>query len=237
VSNVTDAVVKEYFESLGYLVFQPHKHAMAARAGAGDEAVDLVVTNPSVAEHRLPSEFVWDTADLRSVRSAAVGVVGWHTDRIYAANIENTPEILRFVQPAALRFSARVLGSEVFARVLCLPALPASGELKQKTIDFLRSGGIDGVIPFRAMLLELIRRVETNRNYEKSDVLQVIRLMKNYDLVNVGQMELFDKKRAAPAVRQQKTRRAKAPETPAAPPPAEDTPPAQSEGQGKQSDA
>jgi hypothetical protein len=230
VANVTDAVVKEYFESLGYLVFQPHKHAMAARSGTGDEAVDLVVTNPSVAEHRLPADFVWDTADLRTVRSAVVGVVGWHTDRIYAANIENTPEILRFVQPPALRFSSRVLGSEVFAKVLCLPALPASGELKQKTIGFLRSGGIDGVIPFRAMLLELVRRVETNRNYEKSDLLQVIRLMKNYDLVNVGQMDLFDKKRTAPAGKQQKARRAKAPEPSLVPPPTEDAPPAQADG-------
>lgn len=212
-SNVTDAVVKEYFEALGYLVCQPHKHTMASRSGGGEESVDMVVTNPSVAEHRLPDGFVWGTTDLQTVRAAVVGVVGWHTDRIYAANIESTPEIMRFVRPAALRFAARALGTDVFAKVLCLPALPASGELKQKTIEFLKSGGIDGVIPFRAMLLELLKRVETNRNYEKSDVLQVIRLLKNYELVNTGQMELFDRKRVSQAARPARLRQPKVEKT------------------------
>jgi hypothetical protein len=201
VANVTDDVVKEYFEAVGYLVSQPHKHAIVARTKTGEEDVDLVIERPSVAEHRLPENFVWDTADLRCVRAAVVGVRGGHTERIYAADVEHSPDILRFVQPAALRFAAGVLGTQTFARVLCLPALAASGELKQKTINFLKSGGVDGVIPFRTMLLELVRRVETNRNYEKSDVLQVIRLMKNYDLVNVGQMELFLKRHAPTAGR------------------------------------
>ncbi len=195
-ANVTDAVVKEYFEAIGYLVSQPHKHAIAARSKTGEEDIDLVVVNPAVTEHRLPENFVWDTADLRGVRAAVVGVHGWHTERIYAADAENSRDMLRFVQPAALRFAAGVLGTQAFAKVLCLPALAASGELKQKTINFLKSGGVDGIIPFRTMLLELVRWVETNRNYEKSDLLQVIRLMKNYDLVNVGQMELFQKRRA-----------------------------------------
>lgn len=205
-ANVTDAVVKEYFEAIGYLVSQPHKHAIAARSKTGEEDIDLVVVNPAVTEHRVPENFVWDTADLRGVRAAVVGVRGWHTERIYATDVENSPDLLRFVQPAALRFAAGVLGTQTFARVLCLPALAASGELKQKTINFLKSGGVDGVIPFRTMLLELVRWVQTNRNYEKSDLLQVIRLMKNYDLVNVGQMELFQKRAAIGGRKRKKTR-------------------------------
>ena len=36
-------------------------------------------------------------------------------------------------------------------------------------------------------------RVQTNKNYEKSDLLQIIRLMKNYDLIKDDQLELWQK--------------------------------------------
>ena len=79
--------------------------------------------------------------------------------------------------------------------ILCLPRLPASGELKEKSMDTLRQKGIDGVISFGTMLGELIYRVDTHRNYEKSDLLQIIRLLKNYDFIADSQMDLFAKKR------------------------------------------
>lgn len=44
------------------------------------------------------------------------------------------------------------------------------------------------------MLAELIDRVDVNRNYEESDLLQVIRLLKNYDFVRSKQMDLFEKR-------------------------------------------
>jgi hypothetical protein len=51
------------------------------------------------------------------------------------------------------------------------------------------------VIPFRTMLTDLVARVEANRNYQKSDLLQVIRILKNYDFFKEPQMELFKAKR------------------------------------------
>ena len=34
-------------------------------------------------------------------------------------------------------------------------------------------------------------RTEANRNYQKSDLLQVIRILKNYELIREPQLELF----------------------------------------------
>jgi hypothetical protein len=50
---------------------------------------------------------------------------------------------------------------------------------------------VDGIISFRSMLLDLLDRVEINRNYGKSDTLQVMRILKNYDLLTDSQMDLF----------------------------------------------
>lgn len=54
---------------------------------------------------------------------------------------------------------------------------------------------MDAVIPFRTMLADLVTRTEANRNYQKSDLLQTIRILKNYDFFKEPQMELFKTRR------------------------------------------
>ena len=73
-----------------------------------------------------------------------------------------------------------------------IPALPTSGDARQQSIDLLHSKGIDAVVPFRTMLSDLIEHIEVNRNYQKSDLLQIIRILKNYDLFAPPQLELFE---------------------------------------------
>jgi len=58
---------------------------------------------------------------------------------------------------------------------------------------------VDAIISFRAMLLDLIEMVEVNRNYGKSDALQVIRLLKNYGLIKDAQMDLSGLRERPPA--------------------------------------
>ena len=73
-----------------------------------------------------------------------------------------------------------------------VPALPSGTEARQQSIEVLRAKGIDSVIAFRTMLAGLINHIEVNRNYQKSDLLQIIRILKNYDLFAPPQLELFD---------------------------------------------
>jgi len=76
-----------------------------------------------------------------------------------------------------------------------VPALPQQAEAREESIALLRDKGIDGVIPFWIMLSELLEGVQVNRNYQKSDVLQVLRILKNYEFIKEPQMELFGKRR------------------------------------------
>jgi hypothetical protein len=194
-SAVNESIVREYFESLGYLVSQPRKYTVPGRQKKADEEVDLVVLNPRVKEHTVPDHLVWTGEDLKTISRAIVGIRGWHTERFYASRFEQSPDIVRFAESGSVRFAGKILGNDAMAKILCLPKLPASGELQAKTMDVLRRKGIDGVISFGTMLADLILRVDTNKNYEKSDVLQVIRLLKNYDFLKDSQLEFFGKKR------------------------------------------
>jgi len=45
--------------------------------------------------------------------------------------------------------------------------------------------------PCLATFGDLIEQIEVNRNYQKSDLLQVIRILKNYDFFREPQLELF----------------------------------------------
>ncbi|MFH0953454.1 MAG: hypothetical protein V1873_03900 [Verrucomicrobiota bacterium] len=194
-SAVSEWIVREYFESLGFLVRQPRKYQVAARAKQVAEEIDLLVLNPAVAEHQVPEALVWGAAELKHISRAIIGVRGWHTERFSPAVIGLSPEIFRFAETTAVKNVAREFGPGPIAKVLCLPDLPSAGPLKDKALGLFKEGGIDGVILFRTMLLELAAHVDINRNYEKSDLLQILRLLKNYDLLKGPQMDLFTKKR------------------------------------------
>jgi hypothetical protein len=101
-------------------------------------------------------------------------------------------EILRFVEPKVFQKAARAFGADgAPTKVLVVPELPQDLVVREQSIELLQARGVDAVIPFRVMLTDLIGRVEVNRNYQKSDLLQVIRILKLYGYFKESQLELF----------------------------------------------
>ena len=78
-SAVSEWIVREYFESLGFLVRQPRKYQVSARPKQVEEEIDLLVVNPSVTEQNLSEAALWGAADLKHVSRAIVGVRGWQS--------------------------------------------------------------------------------------------------------------------------------------------------------------
>jgi hypothetical protein len=173
------------------MVSQPCKYVTPGRSRKAEQDIDLVIAHPHAREHRLAERIVWSTDDLKTVARAVVGVRGWHTDRFYAATFDQAPEILRFAGQEGRRAAAAILGGEPVAAIICLPELPASGELREKALAALKARGIDGVLSFRTMLTELLASVKVNQNYERSELLQTLRILKNYKLLREPQLELF----------------------------------------------
>ena len=195
-SAVSETVVREYFEMLGFLVTQPRKYMVPGRPKTPDEEVDLIVSNPRCPGHVIAPEMVWGATEVKGIARAVVGVRGWHSERFYASTFEQTPDILRFAQEESVQFASSIVGPGPIAKILCLPKLPASEDLKAKVVTALRESGIDGVLSFRTVLADLVSWIDSNRNYEKSDLLQTIRMLKNYDLIKDPQLELFDPTRS-----------------------------------------
>jgi hypothetical protein len=193
-SSVSETIVREYFELNEFLVRQHRKYI--AQTKREEDDIDFFVLNPHAATRDGDLPFVLAAADLKFIERAIVVVKGWHTETFSSARLASTPEIFRFVGTKVFQQAARVFGENgAPLKILVIPALPQNEQARAESIALLRAKGIDAVLPFRTMLADLVSKTEVNRNYQKSDLLQVIRILKNYDLLKDPQLELFKPKR------------------------------------------
>ena len=193
-SAVSETIVREYFELNAFLVRQHRK--FIAQTKREDDDIDFFVLNPRPQSPTAEPPFVLTSPDLAFIERAIVVVKGWHTETFSSSRLASTPEIFRFVGTKVFQQAAKVFGEHAApTKILVVPALPHEAKARDESIALLRAKGVDAVIPFRTMLADLVARTEVNRNYQKSDLLQVIRILKNYDFFKEQQLELFKPKR------------------------------------------
>ena len=193
-SAVSETIVREYFELHEFLVRQHRKYIVQTKREEDD--IDFFVLNPKPQKREGEPPFVLTSPDLTFIERAIVVVKGWHTETFSSARLASTPEIFRFVEPKVFQQATRAFGKDSTPlKILVVPALPHGLPARDESIALLRSKGVDAVIPFRTMLTDLVAHIEVNRNYQKSDLLQIIRILKNYDFFKEPQLELFKSKR------------------------------------------
>jgi hypothetical protein len=205
-SAIDEGIVREYFEQNGFLVRQVRKYQVQARRKTGDEEVDLVVYNPAFVRSARKPDFFLFASELVHVHRAIVVVKGWHTGKFTPTMLKSSPEIFRFLEENVLKEVARIFPVDAdepgnapdVTKILVLPSLPTAEPFRSQSVAMLKEHGIDGIISFRSMLLDIIERVEINKSYGKSDTLQVIRILKNYDLLKDGQLDLIAERFAGP---------------------------------------
>jgi hypothetical protein len=208
-SAIDEGIVREYFEQNGFLVRQGRKYQVSARHKTGAEEVDLMVFNPAWQRGARKPGFFLFSNELPFVRQAVVAVKGWHSGVFTPNMLKSSPEIFGFLEDKVLKDVTRFFPPAVaddpaggFTKILVLPSLPTAEPFRSQSVELLKEKGIDAIISFRAMLLDLLDKVEVNQNYTKSDTLQVMRILKNYDLLKDAQLDLL-------AERQSTTRKTK----------------------------
>jgi hypothetical protein len=202
-SAIDEGIVREYFEQNGFLVRQARKYQVSARKKTGDEEIDLVVYNPAWRRGSRRPDFFLFSSELAMVHKAIVAVKGWHTGVFTPATLKSSPEIFRFLEENVLKEVTRFFPEEppedagVLTKILVLPSLPTAEPFRSQSVELLKAHGIDAIISFRSMLLDILDKIEINQNYSKSDTLQVMRILKNYDLLKEAQLDLLSE-RATP---------------------------------------
>src|SRR3954463_5550978 len=179
---VSETIVREYFELHGFLVRQHRKFVARNRNADDEDEVDFFVLNPQPQPRPAELPFVLTSVELGFVNRAIVVVKGWHTETFSTARLTNTPEIFRFVEPKVFQRAAKAFSPDgALLKILVVPSLPHSAQARSETITLLRSKGVDAVIPFQTILSDLVKETDVSRNFQKSDLLQIIRILKKYD--------------------------------------------------------
>jgi len=198
--SVSESIVREFFELHGFLVRQPRKHLH--RSSREQDEADFLVVNPQPASAPAAPAFILEPEDLPALARALVVVKGYHTDTFGPGRLTQRPKIFRFVSDSVVRQATRELGDgPPLTRILVVPALPQAQDARRRSIEVMRANGVDATISFPTILADLFRRVEVNRDYQKSDLLQILRILKNYGLLRDPQLELFKPSRGARGVR------------------------------------
>jgi hypothetical protein len=132
------------------------------------------------------------------VQKAVIAVKGWHTGVFTPTMLKSSPEIFSFLEQKVLKEAERFFPPHAAdeagsppTKVLVLPSLPTAEPFRSQSVELLKMRGVDAIISFRAMLLDLLEKIEINQNYTKSDTLQVMRILKNYDLLKDTQLDMF----------------------------------------------
>lgn len=204
-ADVSIALVREFFEESGFLVKINRKYIPIGRTRTQSAEIDLAVINPvrdkvsngvnPKPESGKPESFIISPNDLKKIPRAIVKVKGWHTETFSPSVLNTFPKIFQFVAPNVVRHAQEFFGTQEFWKILVVPSLPRAKASLEKSIEILKTKGIDGVIEFKTILGTLANIVKPNRNYFESDMLQLIRLFKVYDMLKLGQMELFSRRR------------------------------------------
>lgn len=211
-SAIDEGIVREYFEQNGFLVRQVRKYQVTARRKSGEEEIDLIVYNPTWQMGSRRPEFFLFSNELAHIRKAIISIKGWHTGVFTPTILRSSPEIFRFLEDNVLRQATRLFpadedeseGGEL-TKILVLPSLPTAEPFRSQSVALLKERGVDAIISFRGMLLDLLDKVQINQNYTKNDTLQVMRILKNYDLLKDTQLELIsDAPATAAATRKNK---------------------------------
>jgi|TARA_B110000977_G_scaffold73428_1_gene99405 hypothetical protein len=198
-ASFDEDIVREYFELNGFFARQLRKHSVHSRKKATEETVDLLVHNPSAPSDAPEPNFQLFSSDMVAIRQAIVVVHGWQQTRVTPAILKSPARLLEFLKKGVLSQADVLFEVEeglledvaAYRKILVLPGLPTAEPQRNECLELFKAQGVDGVIAFSTILEDLLRHVEVNHSYHKSELLQLVRVLKVYDMVQAPQMRLF----------------------------------------------
>lgn len=198
-AGVDETIVREYFEMNGFLVRQLRKYQVQSRAKKTDEEIDLMIFNPTWRKSGSQPGFLLFSNELPLVHRAVVSIKAWHSQKFTPGTLRGSADIFRFLERDVMKRAEELfdisdeqeeeMGS--FMKILVLPGLPTHEPHKSESVALLKKAGVDAIVSYRGILQDIVSKLEVNHNYQKSDLLQTIRILKNYDMIKPPQMELF----------------------------------------------
>jgi len=181
-------------------VTMPLRKGRSQSKRSREDGVDLYARNMRFVEGEREPSFLLFSSELKHLKSALICVKGWHGDKAALANMTNGADMLKYVEGNVLKKvekwfefeNWRELGDPVFPKkILVAPAFPTQEVYRARILSSLKERGVDGILSFKSILLDIIDRVDTRNIYPGSNLLQLVRTLKTFDLVKDSQMNFL----------------------------------------------
>lgn len=198
-SSFDEDVVREYFELNHFFVRQLQKYQVRSRSKVAGTTASMLVLNPGTPEESRPKGFQLFSVDMATVRQALVLVHGWQHTRVTPAILKSNARLADFLKKelskqmdwSVVTEDESIEEIEAYKKLMVVPGLPTAEPHRSGCIALFKEQGIDGVIAFSTILEDWLRQVEVNHSYNKSKLLQLVRVLKIYDMVQSPQLRLF----------------------------------------------
>jgi len=192
--RVEEVVGREFFEGHGFFVRQVGAPSVGGKRTQSEEPENLLVYNPDMRPREGTLGFFIFATELMRVERALVSLGAL---ALVPGPLGTSSQIGRFVEQVV----AKRGGEGLFVsdnpditgalRLLVLPGFPTVEPHRGNCVKTLRAQGVDGVISFRAMLVDVVGRLE-GKPSGTGGFFDVVRLLRGYDLLKDLQLELFD---------------------------------------------
>jgi len=186
-SDIDLQLAKEFFE-LNQFRVTTHWHQHDSDAVRNDGGMQVYVENTDPVTND-ETGVLLQVNDVPAIHRAVVEVRPWHTDRLYASVLESNPVLTQFAEPWALGHARDYFGTDEFVTILILSELPRNPEQRFNAIEALKRLPVDHAIEFRTILEGLSQKVAPTGTYAGSHTLQLLQILKRYQLIRNQQME------------------------------------------------
>ncbi|MGF1530386.1 MAG: hypothetical protein ACFCU4_03395 [Puniceicoccaceae bacterium] len=201
-------LVRYYFEEAGFLVRRPPLvDSLRHEKKGGGGGVDLQIIRLGASAEKLEA-FQLFVSDLTAIESAIVCVRGWGAGGITARMLKNGKAFCGYLEKNLVRELAVILGKESEAtwgapesglvrckRILILPGLPSGDPHREAAIRMLREVGVEHLLTLRSIIEHLIQKAEGLPNPRDPESLQLLHVLKLFEMVRPQQMDLFSEVR------------------------------------------
>jgi hypothetical protein len=179
-SDVNEEFAKVFFEKNDFLVRTNLKYYVKkeGKSIGGDSDIDLLIFHLKPNNLNPVTNFILNVEDLKRIDFAIVESKGWHTETFTESKINSNPRIFNFVREEAIKEAKLFFNRSNFKKILLCSKLPAEENAREKSINLLRSKGIDHIIEF-STIVEDLWNIDETKSYD-SEILQTIRLIKMY---------------------------------------------------------
>lgn len=202
---VEEQLVREYFEINGFRVGAIRARETVGRRRKGHPDYHLEILRSDVTSEGTAG-FQLFTSEVGRISWARVRIEGWDAAGFTVRMLRNGKQLVEHLRKSVLKgveppeaeeaAGAESTGGrtgECFRRIWVLPGLPSTDPYREEAVGLLRERGVDHALTFRTILDNVSQNVDTTVGYERSPFLELIRLMKLFEMVSPPQMDLFQR--------------------------------------------